>query len=902
MTIRNLDALFAPKSIALIGASNHAGSVGQVLARNLIEAGYPGPIMPVNPHEQAIHSILNYRSVAELPITPDLAVISTPPSSVPQLISELGARGCRAAVVITAGFGEGDQDSGKALRAEMLKAAQPHLMRIIGPNCLGFISPHAGINASFAQLTPRKGDIAFLTQSGAVATAILDWADARNIGFSHLISLGDMSDVDFGDLLDYLALDGKTRAILLYVESITQARKFMTAARIAARTKPVIVVKAGRSAAGAKAAMSHTGAMAGSDAVYDAAFRRIGLLRVYTLQELFEATATLASGMKVPGSRLSILTNGGGIGVLVTDALDDFGGELAQLDEDTLSALGTQLPATWSHGNPVDILGDATGARYAHALKILAQAKNRDAILILNCPTAVADGLESARAVIDTLAQPDMPRVPVLTSWLGENAAREARLLFSENHIPTYETPDQAVRAFMHLVNYRRNHELLMETPHELTSTAPDREKVRTIIRDVLLSDTTHLGGKEARDILQAYGIPVNEVRFARDAEDAANIADQIGYPVALKIRSPDLPHKSDVGGVRLRLASASAVREAAQTMLANVARAAPHALIEGFTIEAMIMRPNAVELIAGIASDPTFGPIILFGQGGVSVEVVGDRAIGLPPMNAALAKDLISRTRISKLLHGYRDHPPADIDAIERVLIALAELASEFDEIVELDINPLLADEHGVIAVDARIGLKPSQLAHSGARLAIRPYPKELERTHTLSDGTEALIRPIRPEDEPRLLDMLARSSQEDIRLRFFSALKTLTHAFAARLTQIDYDREMALCAFTQNAKGEPEMLGVVRLIADPNGESGEFAVFVRSDLKGKGLGYRLMTEILAYAYGRNIGHVFGEVLVENTTMLHVAEQLGFKISREPDDPGICRVDYRTISPASPA
>ena len=353
---------------------------------------------------------------------------------------------------------------------------------------------------------------------------------------------------------------------------------------------------------------------------------------------------------------------------------------------------------------------------------------------------------------------------------------------------------------------------------------------------------------------------------------------------------------------MRLRLASASAVREAAQTMLANVARAAPHALIEGFTIEAMIMRPNAVELIAGIASDPTFGPIILFGQGGVSVEVVGDRAIGLPPMNAALAKDLISRTRVSKLLHGYRDHPPADIDAIERVLIALAELASEFDEIVELDINPLLADEHGVIAVDARIGLKPSRLAHSGARLAIRPYPKELERTHTLSDGTEALIRPIRPEDEPRLLDMLARSSQEDIRLRFFSALKTLTHAFAARLTQIDYDREMALCAFTQNAKGEPEMLGVVRLIADPNGESGEFAVFVRSDLKGKGLGYRLMTEILAYAYGRNIGHVFGEVLVENTTMLHVAEQLGFKISREPDDPGICRVDYRTISPASPA
>jgi len=894
MTIRNLDALFAPKTIALIGASNQPGSVGQVLARNLIEAGYRGPIMPVNPHEQAIHSILNYKSVGELPAVPDLAVISTPPASVPQIIGELGERGCRAAVVITAGFGEGGHAEGHAMREKMLQAAQPHLLRIVGPNCLGFLSPHIGINASFAQLTPKPGDIAFLTQSGAIATAILDWAQARGIGFSHMVSLGDMSDVDFGDLLDYLALDGKTRAILLYVESITNVRKFMSAARIAARTKPVIVVKSGRSAAGAHAAMSHTGALAGSDEVYDAAFRRIGLLRVYSLQELFEAVATLASGLKVPGPRLAILTNGGGIGVLATDALEDFGGELAALSDDTLAKLGEKLPPTWSHGNPIDILGDANGARYAHAMETLSVTNNRDAVLVLNCPTAVADGVEAARAVVDTVKR--NPQLPVLTSWLGEQAASAARQLFSENRIPTYETPEQAVRAFMHLVTYRRNHELLMQTPHDLAIAPPDRAAARMIISEALGRGITTLGGAEARALLQAYHIPINEMRSAHNANEAAEIAEQIGFPVALKILSPDITHKSDVGGVRLSLGSRDAVREAAEAMLKAISRFAPDARIEGFTIEAMIRRPHAVELIAGIANDATFGPVILFGQGGVSVEVVKDRAIGLPPLNDVLARDLIARTRVAKLLSGYRDRPAADLAAIERVLISLANLVADFPEVVELDINPLIADEHGVIAIDARVGLKPARPGTT--RLAIRPYPSERERTITLNDSRPLTIRPIRPEDEPRLLDMFTRSSPEDIRLRFFSPLRNFSHAFAARMTQIDYDREMALCALTKPDQGEPEMLGVVRLIATPNGDAGEFAVFVRSDLKGRGLGYQLMTEILAFAYSRNISHVFGDVLTENTTMLHVAEQLGFTITRQADDPGVCRVDFKSGGP----
>jgi acetyltransferase len=897
MTIRNLDALFTPKTITLVGASNTPHSVGAVLAKNLIEAGFNGPIMPINPHEQAIHSILNYKSVADLPAKPDLAVLCTPPAAVPELIGQLGAQGCRAAVVITAGFGEGDQVAGKELREAMLKAAQPYLMRIVGPNCLGFISPHAGINASFAQLTPAKGDIAFLTQSGAVATAILDWATARGIGFSHLVSLGDMSDVDFGDLLDFLALDPHTNAILLYVESVTQARKFMSAARLAARAKPVIVIKAGRSDAGAKAALSHTGALAGSDAVYDAAFRRVGMLRVFTLQELFEAAATLATRMKIPGARLAIVTNGGGVGVLATDALSDFGGDLAALNPETIEILDKALPPTWSHGNPIDILGDASGKRYTAALSALAKDKNRDAILVINCPTAVADSLDAAKAVVDATKQ--LHGVPVLTSWLGEESAVDARRLFTQNRIPTYETPDQAVRAFMHLVRSRRNHELLMQTPASISAAKPDRDAVKEIVREALAEGRNVLSNIESKWVLRAYGIPVVETATARDPAEAAKVAASIGFPVVLKILSPDITHKSDVGGVRLSLANAAAVELAARQMIETVHTHAPEAHIEGFMVEAMVRKPYAQELIAGVANDAAFGPVILFGQGGTSVEVVGDRAIGLPPLNAVLAEELISRTRVAKLLKGYRDHPPCNMEAIEATLIALAQMVSDIDEIVELDINPLLADPDGVIALDARIALKPYE-GMPGGRLAIRPYPSELERTLVMNDGMHVAIRPIRPEDEPLLLDMFAKSSREDIRLRFFAPIKEISHAFAARLTQIDYNREMALCALTMPESGPETLLGAVRLIIDPNGESAEFAVFVRSDLKGKGLGYRLMTEILAFAYSRNVGHVFGEVLAENTSMLHVAEALGFTLKRSADDPGVVHVDLpMTKAPA---
>ncbi|MEP9376626.1 bifunctional acetate--CoA ligase family protein/GNAT family N-acetyltransferase [Aquabacter sp. CN5-332] len=885
MTTRNLDALFHPSAIALVGASNRAGSVGSVIARNLFEAGFQGPILTVNPKERAIRSSLNYASIADLPIPVDLAVVATPPDAIPQVIADLGAKGCRAAVVITAGFGEGDKVEGKELRQKMLDAARPHLLRIVGPNCIGFISTGPAINASFAHLMPRKGDVAFVTQSGAMATAVLDWADARGFGFSHIVSLGDMADVDFGDLLDHLALDNQTRAILLYVESITDARKFMSAGRIAARAKPVIVIKAGRSAAGAKAALSHTGALAGADIVYDAAFRRAGMLRVHELRELFEAVTTLSSGLRLKGERLSILTNGGGAGVLATDALEGTPGSLATLDPKTIAQLDKVLPATWSRGNPVDIIGDAPGRRYADGLSALLSDPASDAVLVLNCPTAVADSTEAAEAVIDTLAR--HPGAPVLTCWLGETAVAEARRRFAAKRVPTYETPDEAVRAFVHLAAYRRNQAILMETPPARGFDEPDRGKAREIVQAAVAAGRSTLTEFEAKSVLAAYDIPTVATRLAHTPEEAAQVAREIGRPVALKILSHAITHKTDVGGVRLDLRTAEAVEEAARTMLATVAERRPDAKLDGFTVQEMIHRPEAHELIVGISNDATFGPVILFGEGGVAVEVIADRAVALPPLNRLLAREMIERTHISRLLAGYRDRAPADMEAIEATLVKISDLLGDIPEITELDINPLLADSAGVIALDARIVAHAAE--GSGTRhFAIRPYPTRLSGTISLADGQVLELRPIRPEDEPALVEMVRRSDPADVRMRFLGSIKDFPHLMAARLSQIDYHREMALVALN----GEGEILGAVRIIADPDNEEAEYAIMVRSDQKGRGLGYGLMNEILSYARRQGLKRIFGDVLRENQPMLRVAEDLGFTVRVGSDDPTMVRVD----------
>jgi acetyltransferase len=885
MSIRNLDAIFKPKSVALIGASTKDHSVGAVIARNLLAGGFDGPIMPVNPSHTSVAGVLCYPDAAHLPLTPDLAIICTPAPSVPQLIADLGARGTRGAIVVTAGFAEGGSDSGRTLERAMLDAARPTLMRIVGPNCLGVITTPAKLNASFSHIPARTGGVAFVAQSGAIITTVLDWADARGLGFSHLVSLGDMADVDFGDMLDYLASDPATTSILLYVEAITQARKFMSAARAASRLKPVIVIKAGREPAGAKAASSHTGALAGIDGVYDAAFQRAGTLRVHDLDELFDAVETLAMRPPVKGDRLAILTNGGGAGVLATDSLLEQGGRLAELDAGTLAKLDACLPGTWSHGNPVDIIGDAPGSRYTAALNALLEAPDVDAILVLNCPTAVASGLDAAQAVVATARGKE--RV-VLTNWLGANAAEPARKLIGEAGMPTYDTPENAVRGFMHLVRYRRVQANLMEVPPSIPSEfTPDEAGAREIVRAALAAGESWLNAADVCRLLACYRIPVARTFIVATPDEAAAKAKEIAATVALKIFSPDITHKSDVGGVVLDLETPDAVRAAAIAMQARVAKVAPSAHLTGFVVQEMIRRPGAYELIAGMAADVQFGPFLLFGHGGTAVEVIDDKALALPPLNMNLARETMSRTRIYRQLAGFRDTPPAALDAIALTLVQLSQLVCDLDEVVELDINPLLADAKGVIAVDARLKLAVvAPGARRGARLSIRPYPKELEHIETVAGFGEMAMRPIRPEDAPLLTRFAERLEPEDVRMRFFSPLRTLPQPLLARLTQIDYDREMAFVLF-DSAAG---IAGVARFAADPNNAQAEYAVIVRSDLKRRGLGRLLMQRIVAYAKARGIGFVFGDVLEENTGMLALCRDLGCSIAPLTGSPGILR------------
>ena len=889
MSVRNLDKLFAPRSVALIGATPRPGSVGAVVARNLRRAGFAGELMLVNPHYDTIDGLTVHPNVASLPRAPDLGVIVTPAETVPCLIHELAARGTRAAVIITAGFGELGQ-RGQTLQQATLDAAKPHLLRIVGPNCVGIMLPRLGLDATFSHLAPPAGDIAFLSQSGAMITAMLDWAVPHGIGFSHVVSLGDMADVDFGDMLDYLAADPHTRAILLYAEGITHGRKFMSAARAASRIKPVLVLKAGRSQAGARAATSHTGVLAGADAVYDAVFRRAGMLRVRTMAELFDAAETLALTHEQVGERLAILTNGGGAGVLATDALVAARGQLAALSQTTVADLNRQLPATWSHGHPVDIIGDASGKRYGDALTTLIGDSEIDAILVLNCPTALAQPEDTARAVIDTVAGAEPAALRgrnVITAWLGEYSARTARQLFADARIATYETPDSAVTGFLHRVHHRRNQELLMETPPaRLDMFGPDRVTVRRLIAAALAAGKSWLDPEETSAILAAYGLPIVANHFAADPDQAASLAAKVGFPIALKIRSADITHKSDVGGVALNLGNTDRVRREAEGMLRRVKAAHPEARLDGFLVQPMVRRPSAVELLVGLVEDAVFGPLVAFGQGGTAVEIVRDTSLELPPLNALLAHRLMARTRVWQLVQGYRGKPSANIEAIVEMLIRLGQLAADQAEIRELDINPLLADAAGIIAVDARLRIAVAQSPGS-ARLAIAPYPKELGSAERLRDGTVLRLRPLRPEDEPMLHDLAAHMSHGDLRLRFFTPLAGLSHAVAARLSQLDYDRELALLAELGGTA-----LGVAHFFADPDGLRAEYAIAVRSDWKGRGVGFLLMNRLIHIARQRGIGELVGEVLRENQPMLQMCRELGFAMVPQPADPAIMVVN----------
>ena len=891
MSIRNLDSLFKPVSVAIIGASERHGAIGQLVTRNILDGVYAGTVMLVNPAHHNMFGRICYPDVRSLPQTPELALITTPAAAAVRVVAELAARGTRAAVVIAAGFA-GDPDSpGGRLRQSLLDAARPALLRLIGPNCLGILSPPAGLNASFAHLQPRAGSLAFVAQSGAIITSVVDWAAARNIGFSLLASLGDMADVDFGDMLDYLANDRATSAILLYIEGITHARKFMSAARAASRMKPVIVVKAGRHAAAARAATSHTGALAGVDAVYDAAFRRAGMLRVLTLEELFDAVETLALARTPHGERLAILTNGGGVGVMATDALMDAAGTLAVLSAETLAKLDAVLPATWSHANPIDIIGDASAERYTAAVAAVLSAPEVDALLVLNCPTAVTSPAAAADAVIAALGKNE--RSTVLTSWVGGAGAARGRERFRVAGVPTYDGPEEAVRAFMQMVDYRRNQAALLETPPSLPADfCADVDAARAIIATALAEHREWLSELEAKAILAHFGIPTVVTLFATSPAQAVAHAASIGGRVALKIVSPDITHKSDVGGVVLNLLPED-VAAATAAMAARVRAKLPTAEIAGYAVQAMISRPHAHELIAGVVDDRNFGPVIVFGAGGTAVEILNDRALTLPPLNMKLARDVIARTRVAKLMAGYRHVPPVDIDAVALTLVRLAQLVVDLPQVAELDINPLLADAAGVIALDARMRVG-GDAGSEHSRLAIRPYPKELEEVITSDEGQSLLLRPIRPEDESALRAVFARLTPEEVRFRFFVPMKLMDHVTAARFSQIDYDRQMALVLTLPGIAGNTEIFGVVRSIEDPDRERAEFAIVVEHRMGGQGLGTHLLRRIVDYARGRGVGELYGEVLADNYRMLALCRECGFRETKDMHEPGVVRVSMR--------
>ena len=901
MSTYRLDSIFRPRAVAVVGSQSRPRSVGRAVVENLLASGFSGPIGLVNKHPSPMDGVATVRHLHELPWTPDLVVIATPAATVPQLAAEAAAKGAAAVVVLTAAMGSGPGSPAAQLEALTREKG----LRVLGPNCLGVIAPHARLNASLASRFPKAGDLALISQSGAISGGLVEWSMSQPVGFSAVVSLGDALDVDFADLLDYFATDSRTRAILLYVEAIRDARKFMSAARAAARTKPVVVVKSGHGGSPqvTPAGSTHTQNLARPNAVYGAAFRRAGLLRVRSLHELFAAARTLGQVRPFQGRRLAILTNGGGVGALSVDHLYEQGGSLATLSEATRDALDRILPVGWSRTNPVDLLTDIDADRYAATIDALLADPGNDALLAVNVPTVLSSSSEAAHAVTRVLSQRPGhgTRKPVFTVWLGNDPQAEAVLDAAQ--VPRYPNESDAVAGFMHLVRHREVQAALMETPPSLPEDfSPDVALARTLVDSALDAGQTWLDPLATTQLLAAYGIPMAPLWRADDAEDAARIAAPLlaeGATVAVKILSPDIPHKSDVDGVRLNLANANAVREAAAGILQRARERRPEARIEGVLVQPTVLRPKARELIAGIADDPVFGPVIAFGRGGTAVEVINDQAVALPPLDLRLAHELIARTRVSRVLKAYRDVPAADERAVALVLVKLAQLAADIPEIQQLDINPLLADREGVVAVDARIAVARGRALHKGRghpRFAIFPYPKEWERTIELADGQPALVRPVRPEDDAMFREFFTHVTDEDLRLRFFQSVRHFSHEFIARLTQLDYARSIALVAIHPQTH---EMLGAVRLHADANYEKGEYGILVRSDLKGHGIGWKLMQIMIEYARWLGLKVIEGQVLRENRTMLAMCESLGFTVKLDPDDPTLMNVSLPVLAGA---
>jgi acetyltransferase len=868
----SLDPIFKPRSVAVVGASATAGSVGSILIHNLLGNPFGGTVYPINPKRKAVHGVRCFPDLASLPEAVDLAVIATPAATVPGLIEECVARGIPAAIIISAGFAELGEP-GRALERRIRETAHGKI-RIIGPNCLGVIHPPSNLNASFAASMARSGNVALLSQSGAICTSILDWAEETHVGFSSFVSVGSMLDVDFADLIDYFADDPHTRSIILYMESIGDVRKFMTAARSASRTRQVIVVKSGRHEAGARAAASHTGALAGSDAVFDAAFRRAGVLRVLTIPDLFNMSEILAMQPRPRGPALALITNAGGPGVMATDELMTRGGRLAPLSAETLSRLDAALPAFWSRANPIDLLGDATPERYRLAVEACLKDPHIQGVLVLLTPQAMTDPTETARQLTPFAHTSGRP---LLACWLGGAGVRPGRDILARAGIPTFDSPEAAIHAFLHMVQYHRNQELLYERPEALPETwHPASERVRAIIARARAEKRTMLNEAEAKELLAAYGLPVVHSVPCATMEEAVRAAKQVGFPVVLKLLSSTVTHKSDVGGVKLNLADEAAVCSAFDAIRGSVTRKVGVHAFEGVTVQPMI-RDRGYELIVGSSVDRQFGPVILFGAGGILVEVVKDSALALPPLNRTLARRLMERTQIYRALQGVRGEAPVDLSALEALLVRFSQVLCDFPELQEVDLNPVLATPERILALDARVLLVPADTPPEQLpRLAIHPYPNQYVAPFTLRDGTRVTVRPIRPEDEQLIVDLHARHSEHTIRMRFFSLVKTLSRDSLIRLCHLDYDREMALAAVLQQESG-PMILGVSRYYLHPETGAAEFALVVGDAHQRQGLGRHLLTRLIEIAREHGAKKLVGQVLRENQPMLSLVASLGF-------------------------
>ena len=885
MPIKTLDKIFRPKRIALIGVSNNPDSVAGIALKNLVGGGFQGVVYPINPKYEAVMGITCYPDIKSVPNAPDLAVIATSGHRVPKLIQECGEMGVLGIIIMSAGFKESGEEGRKLEEQVKAEVAKWEGMRVIGPNCLGIIVPGYKMNVSFAANMPKKGNVAFISQSGALCTSALDWAIEQNIGFSYFVSIGNTMDVGFGDLIDYFGQDPNTKSIILYVESITFARQFMTAARAFARKKPIIVYKAGRFPESAAAAASHTGAMASEDNIYDAVFERAGIARVYDIGDIFNFTDLISRRNSPKGSKLAIVTNAGGPGVMATDTLISMGGGLTLLSDETMQKLDEVLPPFWSHGNPVDVIGDAPPERFAKATEIVLQDEKVDAVLVILTPQAMTEPTKTAQAIAKISEHHSKP---ILAAWMGGQSMTEGKKIFLEKGISVYQTPEDAIRAFMTLAKYSRNLDILFETPRDIpVSFKMDRKKVYKAFSSEHFDKETILSEEVSKSLIDAYGINTTKPVIARSALQAADIANKMGYPVVIKIHSPDITHKSDMGGVALNIKDENTVWMTYKNMTESIKQKMPEAKIEGVTVQPMFDAKDAIELILGIKKDPIFGTSIMIGMGGTAAELFMDKSLGFPPLNETLALRMIKNLKIYPLLKGYRGSEPKAIDKLIEIMIRMSYLAADYPEIAELDINPLLLTTKEAVALDARIVLDKEAIGKKFpeySHLLLHPYPDKLVKKSKLNDGTPITLRPIKPEDEPLWLDLLGSCSKESIYSRFRYNFHYDSHEIATQFCYIDYVREIAIVAEIKE-KGKKKLIGVGRLIADPDLTSVEYAILITDAFQKRELGTILTNYCIEIAKKWKMNKIFAETTKDNKAMVAVFKKLGFEVTYNSDN-----------------